>query len=277
MGAISLITIASLPSALVVKPGSKVTLSEHKPDFTTGDNKSIAKCILEGNTKKIANLQRKLYAQKKYALLVVLQGMDASGKDGTIRHVLKKIDPQGQQVTPFRVPTSDELMHDYLWRIHKHIPPKGTIGVFNRSHYEDVLVPKVKNTVPKEEIEKRYEQINNFERMLSENNIKLLKFFLYISKEEQKKRFTARIEDKTKNWKLNPQDLKERKLWGDYLKAYEDAINNCSTEWAPWYIIPADHKWFRNLAISEILLKTLEEMELEYPAPSFDISDIKID
>ena len=270
MGAIRPITVAGLPDALVVKPGSKIKFSKYKPGFTTDDKKSTALGVLEKNTTKIAELQRVLSAQKEHALLIILQGMSTAGKDGTIRGVLGKTEPQGHQVTHFKEPTSDELAHDYLWRIHKHIPPKGTIGIFNRSHYEDILEPKVKSEVSKREIEKRYRQINDFERMLSENGIRLLKFFLYIGKKERRKRLAERGEEKP--WKLTKQDFKEGKLWDKYIQAYEDVINNCSTEWAPWHIIPANYKWFRNLAISEIILKTLREMELEYPEPSFDIS-----
>lgn len=278
MGIVGPVREADFLNFFRVPQGSRVQLSDIKPGYSAGyKNKNEVFEQFESNKVEIANLQRMLYAGGEKALLIVLQGMDASGKDGTIRHVLKEVDPQACQIASFKTPSDEELSHDFLWRVHKHVPPKGFIGVFNRSHYEDVLVPKVKGTVPEEKIEQRYEQINDFERILSENDVTLLKFFLYISKNEQRKRFLNRVKNKEKNWKLNPQDLEERTLWKKYKKAYEEILNRCSTEWAPWYIIPANHKWFRNLVISQIIKETLQEMDLKYPKPDFDPAAIEID
>jgi PPK2 family polyphosphate:nucleotide phosphotransferase len=191
--------------------------------------------------------------------------MDASGKDGTIRHVMTGLNPQGVGVTSFKVPEGEEKRHDYLWRIHRVVPEWGRIGIFNRSQYEDVLVVRVHDLVPKEVWSKRYGQINDFESMLVENGVRVLKFFLHISKQEQHKRFDDRLEDKTKHWKFSPADLKERKRWDDYMRAYEDVLTKCSTKEAPWYVIPADHKWFRNLAVAQILCDEMSAMKLSYP------------
>jgi len=195
----------------------------------------------------------------------VLQGIDAGGKDGTIRHVMSGLNPQGVTVTSFKVPEGEEKRHDYLWRVHRAVPEWGDIGIFNRSHYEDVLVVRVHELVPKSVWSKRYDQINDFERMLSENGVRILKFFLLIGKDEQAKRFAARLDDPTKNWKFSAGDTKERKFWDDYMQAYEDAINKCSTPAAPWYVIPANHKWFRNLAVAQILRDEMRAMKLQYP------------
>jgi PPK2 family polyphosphate:nucleotide phosphotransferase len=203
--------------------------------------------------------------------------MDAAGKDGTVRHVMRGVNPQGCKVISFKAPTHEELDHDYLWRIHKSVPPKGEIGIFNRSHYEDVLVVRVHELVPRSVWEKRYDQINRFEENLAENGLKILKFFLFIDKEEQKERLEQRLKDPSKVWKMNPDDVKERKLWNDYIEAYEDALTRCSTKLAPWFIIPANKKWFRNLMISEIIIKTLETLKMKYPKPAFDPGKIKID
>jgi PPK2 family polyphosphate:nucleotide phosphotransferase len=185
------------------------------------------------------------------------------------------VNPQGCKVTSFKQPTPEEAAHDFLWRIHKAVPNRGEIGVFNRSHYEDVLIARVHKLVPKPIWSRRYNQINRFEKMLVENNVKIVKFFLNISREEQLKRFQARVEDPTKQWELSPADFQERKYWKSYMKAYEDALNFCSTDWAPWYVIPANHKWFRNLAVSSILVRTLEDMDLKFPKPKFDISKFR--
>jgi len=203
--------------------------------------------------------------------------MDASGKDGTIRHVMYGVNPQVCSVTSFKAPTSEELDHDFLWRIHNAVPPRGEIGIFNRSHYEDVLIVRVHDLVPKTVWSARYEQINDFEKMLSKNNVTILKFFLHISKDEQKERLQERLNDPTKNWKMNPEDLKERELWDDYQKAYEVAIEKCSTKYAPWYIIPANKKWFRNIAVSEIIIETLENLKMKFPKPAFDPSTIVVE
>jgi PPK2 family polyphosphate:nucleotide phosphotransferase len=263
--------LKNLGKALIVKPGTKVKLSDVDPDDTAGiKNKGEALEVVERNRLKLEELHTLLYAENKHSLLIVLQGMDASGKDGTIRHVMNGINPQGCEVTSFKVPSAEELDHDFLWRIHKAVPPKGDIGIFNRSHYEEVLVVRVHNLVPREVWSERYKQINRFEQILSENQVKILKFFLHISKDEQKKRLRERLADPAKNWKMSLQDLKERELWKDYMEAYEDALTECSTEWAPWFIIPANNKWFRNLAVSEIIIEALESFDMKYPKLSFD-------
>jgi PPK2 family polyphosphate:nucleotide phosphotransferase len=206
----------------------------------------------------------------------VLQGMDAAGKDGTIRHVMSGVNPQGCHVTSFKAPTRDESEHDFLWRAHLAVPERGQIGIFNRSYYEDVLVVRVHNLVPKDVWKKRFAQINVFEELLAENGVMVLKFFLHISKDEQKKRFQERLDDPSHQWKLSPADFAERKFWDQYVEAYEEALSKCSTAVAPWYIIPANHKWFRNLAISKIVAQTLEDFRMKYPKPAFDLSQYKI-
>jgi len=244
----------------------KIKLKKFDPADTLGyddDQKTDAK--LEKTLKRLDELQVLLYAEKKHALLIVLQGMDAAGKDGTIRHVMSRVNPQGCSVTSFKAPNSEELAHDFLWRIHKAVPEKGMIGIFNRSHYEDVLVVRVHKLVPKEIWKARYDEINRFERNLDESGVKILKFFLHISKEEQEKRFQERLHDPRKKWKFSKNDTRERKRWDDYVDAYEAALSRCSTEYAPWFIIPSDHKWFRNLAISQIIVETLEEFDMHYP------------
>jgi len=208
---------------------------------------------------------------------VVLQGIDAGGKDGTIRHVMSGLNPQGVKVTAFKVPEGEEKRHDYLWRVHQAIPEFGQIGIFNRSHYEDVLVVRVHSLVPKAVWSKRYQQINEFEHMLTENNVRMIKSLLYIDKDEQARRFRERIEDKTKNWKFSPADLKEREYWDQYMDAYQDMLHKCSTDCAPWYVIPANKKWFRNLAVSQILCEELEAMKLRFPKPIADLSGIKFE
>jgi len=235
-------------------------------------NKDEALQRLEKNLDRLSVLQYLLYAEGKRSVLVVLQGIDAGGKDGTIRNVMSRMNPQGVHVTAFKVPEGAEKRHDYLWRVHNAVPGHGEIGIFNRSHYEDVLVVRVHNLVPKTVWKKRYQQINDFEQMLADSGTTIIKFFLLISKDEQKRRFEERLEDKTKNWKFSPGDVEERKYWDDYMAAFEDAIGKCSKPWAPWYVIPADRKWYRNLAVSEILVKTMENMKLAYPQPSADLS-----
>jgi PPK2 family polyphosphate:nucleotide phosphotransferase len=253
------------------------TLSHWDPDDVMGFDKQQAKERLAKNLKRLVELQFVMYAENKRALLVVLQAMDAGGKDGTIRNVFGQLNPQGCRVTPFKSPSSLELSHDFLWRIHNNVPCAGEIGVFNRSHYEDVLIVRVKDLVPKSVWSKRYTQINEFERTLSENGVHIVKLFLHISKDEQRKRLQTRLDDPTRHWKIDPADFEERKSWDSYIKAYEDAFSQCNTKYAPWYIIPANHKWFRNVAISEIVVKTLEQLDMKFPDPICDISKIKID
>jgi len=209
-------------------------------------------------------------------LLLIFQAKDAAGKDGAIRHVMSGVNPQGCQVTSFKVPTEEELDHDYLWRVHKATPRRGFIGIFNRSHYEDVLVVRVHNLVPEAVWQQRYEQINQFEKLLADSGTTILKFFIYISKEEQKERFEARLRDPRKNWKFSMGDVKERGHWDDYMRAFEDVLSRCSTPWAPWHVIPANHKWYRNLAVSQIIIEALEHLDMRFPPPLPDAGEIVI-
>ncbi len=251
--------------ALIVKPGRRVRLADIDTGETHGLKKDQAESRLQKLRGELLDLQTILYAEARRSVLIVLQGIDASGKDGTIRHVMSGLNPQGVTVTSFKVPEGEEKRHDYLWRIHRAVPEHGKIGIFNRSHYEDVLVVRVHDLVPKSEWSKRYAQINDFERMLAENGTRILKFFLLISKQEQAERLAARIEDPSKNWKFSAEDTKERKYWNDYIPAYEDVLCKCSTPWAPWHIVPSDRKWFRNLAVAQALRDELRAMKLEYP------------
>jgi len=269
--------MANLSKALQVSPGTHFKIADVDPEETHGYKKNDAADLLQKNLKDLAVQQYLLYAEQQRALLVVLQGIDAAGKDGTIKHVMTGLNPQGVHVTPFKVPEGPEKRHDYLWRVHNAVPEYGMIGIFNRSHYEDVLIARVHDLVPKAEWSKRYQQINDFERMLSENRVRIVKFMLYISKEEQAKRFQARLDDKTKEWKFSQADLKEREYWDQYIAAYEEALRRCSTADAPWYVIPSNKKWFRNLAVSEIVLRTLESMKLKYPKPAEDLSQIRFE
>ncbi|HKH00659.1 MAG TPA: PPK2 family polyphosphate kinase [Bradyrhizobium sp.] len=264
-------------AGLLVEPGSDVRLGDIDPRAMPADlSKDAAKQRTKEDALAIDEMQDRLYAEGRRALLIVLQGVDTSGKDGTIRAVFNASGPPGIRVTSFRGPSADELAHDYLWRVHQHVPPKGIIGIFNRSHYEDVLIVKVKNLVPPDVIEKRYDQINHFEKHLVENDISILKFMLHISSEEQKERLTERLEDPKKQWKFNPSDLEDRKLWKDYEEAYEIALGRCSTKWAPWHVIPADRNWVRNAEIARIVRRKLEEMNPQYPKPEWNPADFKI-
>src|SRR5580658_5565622 len=249
----------------IVRPGSNVRLKKLDPDETFGTKRSDK--ALEKSLNRLRELQLLLYADKRYSLLIVLQGLDAAGKDGTIRHVMSGVNPQGCDVTSFKAPSSEELARDYLWRIHSAVPPRGTIGIFNRSHYEDVLIERVHELVPPGVWKKRYAQINDFETMLTDNNVCILKFFLHMSSKEQRRRFDERLADPRKNWKASPADFKEREYWAQYQAAYQDAIAGCGTKEAPWYVIPSDHKWFRNFAVGEIVVRTLESFKMHYPKP----------
>ncbi|MFL5777458.1 MAG: polyphosphate kinase 2 family protein, partial [Chloroflexota bacterium] len=246
-----------LRALLRIKPGSRVRLDRIDPDETHGHRKEDAKRELAAGIDRLSELQDRMWAESKRSVLVVLQGIDAAGKDGTIRHVMGAFNPQGCPVTSFKVPTSTELAHDYLWRVHQRTPAKGEIGIFNRSHYEEVLVVRVHNIVPEAAWRKRYDEINAFERHLAENGTTIVKFFLLIDRDEQRERFQARLDDPTKRWKFSMGDLDERKLWDDYVSAFEDALTRCSTDAAPWYVVPANKKWFRNLAVAEILADTI--------------------
>ncbi len=266
---------------LLVKPGSKVNLNDYDTRYTAGfKDKEDAAEMLNKDILRLAELQDMLYAMNKYSLLVVIQAMDAAGKDGTIKHVMTGVNPQGCNVTSFKQPSVEELEHDFLWRINRAMPKRGMIGIFNRSHYEEVLVTRVHpeyilsqnipgidsvDKIDKKFWKKRFEQINNFEKQAYENGTIILKFFLHVSKEEQKKRFLARIDEPEKNWKFSTSDVKERLLWDKYMDAFEDAISNTSTDYAPWYIIPADRKWFMRAALGDIIIGTLEKIGLTYP------------
>jgi len=268
----------SMTQRFVVRPGEKVHLSKRDPDFTAGyESKKSARTQLQKNVKRLSELQYLLWAENKHAVLVVLQAIDAGGKDGTIRHVMSGINPQGCKVTSFKVPTPQEADHDFLWRIHKAVPGKGEIGIFNRSHYEEVLVVRVHGLKPEGVWSRRYGEINAFEEYLADNGTTILKFFLHISKDEQKERFEDRIKDPTKHWKVNPGDLEERKLWDDYMAAYEDALSRCSTAHAPWFVIPANRKWFRNLAVSQILVEALEGLDMQFPPPVCDVTKLVVE
>jgi PPK2 family polyphosphate:nucleotide phosphotransferase len=257
--------------------GEPVHLTDYDPNFT-GDfkGKDEAHEQLSDNRKRLRELQEVLYAEDKHAILIVLQAMDAGGKDGTIRHVMRGANPQGVKVASFKVPTPEELAHDFLWRIHRNTPERGMIGIFNRSHYEDVLVVRVEELVPRNIWQSRYEHINAFERLLVDSGVTILKFYLHISKDEQKERFEDRLNRPDKHWKFSRGDLKVRAKWDQYMVAYEDAISRCNTSWAPWYIVPANHKWYRNLVISSILVNTLENLDMHYPEPEPDLDKVVI-
>jgi PPK2 family polyphosphate:nucleotide phosphotransferase len=261
----------------LVPPGTNIKLINYDPDDTAGvKNKGDAEKELSKLRKQLSDLQLVLYAEHKHALLVVLQALDAGGKDGTIRHIFTGVNPQGCVITAFKVPTPEEAGHDFLWRIHKAVPPVGMIGIFNRSHYESVLVERVHNLVPKEVWKERYSQINAFEEMLSANRVHILKFFLHISKDEQKRRIESRIHNKTKNWKMNPDDIKEREHWDDYQAAFAEALSKCSTAYAPWYIVPANKKWFRNVLISQIIVDYLKSLNMQFPKGEFDPEQVVV-
>lgn len=260
----------------LVKPNSKLDLSKIDTAYSANlKSKDEGKKLLQENIKIMRELQSKLYAQDRYSLLLVFQAMDAAGKDGTIKHVMSGVNPQGTQVCSFKQPSTNELEHGYLWRINKELPERGKIGIFNRSHYEEVLIVRVHNLIkfqrlPEQYVnddiwEQRYRQINDFEKYCYENGMIILKFFLHLSKEEQKKRFLSRIDDQSKNWKFSSTDLKERGFWDAYQKAYQEAISATSKKYAPWFVIPADKKWFMRLVVSEIIVDAMKKLKPEYP------------
>lgn len=250
-----------------VEPGSKVRLKDYDPGDTPGEGKhDDAQQQLEMLGAEISELQELLAAAQHQSMLIILQGMDTSGKDGTIRHVFSRVNPQGCYVHSFKEPTEEDLAHDFLWRVHKYTPGKGSIGIFNRSHYEDVLVTRVQNLVPKQVWQARYQEINNFEKLLANNSTVILKFFLHISFDEQAQRLEAREKDRDKAWKIAASDWETRKHWDAYQEAYEDALSKCSTEAAPWYIVPANHKWYRNLAISHVIVHAMRKYKDEWQA-----------
>ncbi|MBT8215767.1 MAG: polyphosphate kinase 2 family protein, partial [Acidimicrobiia bacterium] len=248
-----------------VEPGTAVDLSSIDPHETGGLNKQQARAETKQLNRRLEALQELLYAEGKHKLLIVLQAMDAAGKDGTIRHVFDRVNPQGVKVASFKKPTDRELAHDYLWRVHAHTPGTGEITIFNRSHYEDVLIVRVLGLVPEERWSRRYDHIRDFEQLLADEGTTIRKFYLHIDKAEQKERLQARLDNPDKHWKFDVGDLAQRKLWDDYMAAYETAISRTSTEAAPWYVIPANRKWYRNLAISRILVDTLEGLNMSFP------------
>jgi PPK2 family polyphosphate:nucleotide phosphotransferase len=262
----------------IVKPGMSLSLADRDPRDTTGapGGKRETKALLEELGTELAGLQERLYAESRQTLLVVLQAVDAGGKDGTVKHVFHGVNPQGVRVTSFKQPSPEELAHDFLWRIHANVPPHGYLGIFNRSHYEDVLIVRVHDLVPESVWRPRYHHINHFEALLHDAGIRVVKLFLHISREEQAERLRARLADPTKRWKFDPADLAERARWDAYRAAYEEAIGQTSTEHAPWYVIPADRKWFRNWAVSRIVIETLEDMDPRYPEPAAGLDDITI-
>jgi len=265
-------------SPYLVSPDSKFKLSKYSTDETKPfKDKADAADAIEKNLNKLVKLQDILYAQSKHAVLIVLQAMDGGGKDGAIKHVFSGINPQGCAVTSFKAPTTLESAHDFLWREHVAAPPKGMIGIFNRSHYESVLVERVRELVPEKVWSRRYQHINAFEQMLADEGTTIIKFFLNISWEEQKRRMEKRLADPTHNWKFSPDDLKERKRWDDYMEAYETALRRCSMPHAPWYVVPADHKWFRNWVLSDTIVRTLEELDLKYPPPLKHANRVKVE
>ena len=261
----------------LVPPGATVNLADYDPGFSANyQKKSETKSELKRNAKRLQALQEVLWAEGKRSLLVVLQALDAGGKDGTIRNVFRGVNPQGVRVTSFKVPSKEELAHDFLWRIHKAAPAKGMIGVFNRSHYEDVLVVRVHDIVPESVWRPRYAQINQFEKLLHDTGTRILKFFLHISREEQKERFQSRLDEPSKNWKFSLEDLEKRKYWGDYMAAYEEMVQQCTTSYAPWHVIPGNQKWYRNLVITRIIVEALREMNPQYPPPEDNIENVVI-
>ena len=264
-------------SPYLVKPGKGFKLSKIDPD-DKGKFKHNEDALpeVERNLAALHQIQEVLYAQAKYALLIVFQAMDAGGKDGAIEHIFSGVNPQGCSVASFKAPSHLELAHDYLWRYHIEAPKRGMLGIFNRSHYESVLVERVREIAPKKVWSKRYDQINAFEEMLAAEDTVILKFYLNISKKEQAARLQARLDDPTKNWKFNPGDLEERGRWDDYMEAFQDLMEKCSTEHAPWYVIPSNKKWFRNWAISDIIVRTLKELPLKFPDPIEGIEKFKI-
>jgi PPK2 family polyphosphate:nucleotide phosphotransferase len=261
---------------LIVAPGSKVKLADIDPAFHgKHETHEAALGELQEQVAKLTHLQYLLYAEKKHALLIVLQGIDAAGKDGTCWHVMSAMNPQGTSVTGFKQPSEEERAHDFLWRIHPHTPKLGQVAVFNRSHYEDVLVVRVHKLLPKKVWSQRYDLINDFEKMLADHGTTIIKLFLYISPEEQLERFKQRLDDPQRQWKISDSDYKERAFWNDYIKAYEDMLEKCSTKHAPWYVIPSNHKWFRNLAVSRIIADTLADLNMKMPEPTEDLDVIR--
>lgn len=258
------------------KPGSTVKLANYDPAFTGEYDKGSARAEEKKLEEKLAVLQERLYAEGKQSLLIVLQAMDAGGKDSAIKKVFDSVNPQGVRVTSFKVPTAPELARDFLWRIHREVPPKGYIGIFNRSHYEDVLVVRVNRLVSRDVWRKRYDHINQFERLLADSGTRIIKFYLHISKDEQKRRFQERLDNPEKHWKFSMGDLPVREQWDEYMRAYQDALTHCNTDYAPWYIVPSNKKWYRDLVITRTIVETLEAMNPQYPPAEPDLDKVVI-
>ena len=261
-----------------VQPGSIIYLNEWDPnDKSAFDDKDEGKALTKQLNKELEELQELLYAEAKHKVLIVLQAMDTGGKDGTIRHVFEGVNPAGVNVASFKAPTPEELSHDFLWRIHKRTPSKGEMVIFNRSHYEDVLIVRVHELAPEAVWRNRYDHIKQFEQLLVDEGTTILKFYLHIDKDEQKERLQARLDEPHKRWKFAKGDLKERKLWPQYMAAYEEMLSKTSTESAPWYIVPANRKWYRDLVISQVIVDKLKELNMQYPQPEEDLEEIVIE
>ena len=267
-----------MPKPITFKAGSEIILENIDPrQINDNVKKKDTDETLKKNAEKMAAIARRLYAENKRSILLVLQGMDTAGKDSTIRNTMRGVNPRSCQVVSFKKPSEEELDHDFLWRIHKSVPRKGNIGIFNRSHYEDVLVVRVHNLVPEEIWSRRYEQINEFEKILTENGTTIIKCYLHISKEEQRERLQQRLDIPEKRWKFNIGDLAERKLWNEYQKAYDAALEKCNTSHAPWYIIPSDRRWVRNLTVSQLLLSKMEQLDPQFPDPKSEYGDLVVE
>jgi PPK2 family polyphosphate:nucleotide phosphotransferase len=264
-------------SHLRIEPGSRVDLRAFNPGDKGDLDKEGGRPMYSALNDRLEALQEVLYAEGRHRVLVVLQATDTGGKDGTIRRVFDGVNPQGVKVASFKRPTEAELAHDYLWRVHPHVPGNGEMTIFNRSHYEDVLVVRVHELVPEERWSRRYEHINTFEKLLTDEGTTIVKLFLHISREEQRERLQARLDDPSKHWKFSLGDLDERRRWDDYQRAFADMLENTSTPWAPWYVVPADRKWYRDVAVASILVKTLESLDMRYPRNTEDLSDVVIE
>lgn len=270
------LTRRDIPATLHVVPGARFRMRDADAARSFGWEREAAELATVENLRRLAELQYKMYADGRHAVLVVLQAIDGGGKDSTIRRVFSAFNPQGCTVTAFKAPTATELSRDFLWRVHAAVPAKGSVAVFNRSHYEDVLVVRVDGLVPESIWSTRYDRINEFERLIASSGTRVVKIFLQISRAEQKLRFQQRLDERAKQWKFDPDDLRKREQWADYRSAFEAALSRCSTAWAPWYAVPADRKWFRDLAVSQILLQEFEQLPLRWPTPAHDLKSIQI-
>jgi PPK2 family polyphosphate:nucleotide phosphotransferase len=266
-----------IKSPHLIKPNSEVRLAKISSSDAGGfKSEEAAKAVLTKHREQLTNLQDVFYAAQAKALLIVLQGMDTAGKDGTISHIFSGVNPQGCDVAQFKVPTPLEARHDFLWRVHAQVPPRGMIGIFNRSHYEDVLSPRVHRLISADTVSRRLEDINEFESFLADNDVLILKFYLHISRDEQTRRLQSRIDDKQKHWKLSDADIHERQFWPQYIDAYNQILSTTSRKYAPWFVIPADNKWYRNIAISAIIVDLMQSLKLKFPQPTVDASSIKL-